>query len=62
MFSCMDISRTRRSARLFRAVTGMTVAEFDLLVPVFEKVWEEYIRTERRIMRHGTNTRERAIG
>lgn len=61
MFFCMDFSRTRKNARIFRAMTGMTVSEFDLLVPVFEQVWGVYIREERRFLRHGTHTRERAL-
>lgn len=58
----MDLIRVRKNARIFRAVTGMTVSEFDILVPTFSQVWNEYIQHDRRYNRHGTAKRERALG
>ena len=40
-FIPMNIAKIRKNAKQFKALTSLTVVEFDTLLPVFESLWED---------------------
>ena len=39
----MNIAKIRKNTKQFQALTSLTVAEFDTLLPIFESLWEDWI-------------------
>jgi hypothetical protein len=39
----MPYSKTRQNERQFKALTSLTIEQFDILLPIFEASWEHFI-------------------
>jgi len=39
----MPYSKTRQNERQFKALTSLSLEQFDLLLPIFEYKWEDFI-------------------